>query len=127
MKPVILVVDDEIFIREMLTMLLGFQGFVVEEARDGQDALTKVNESHPDVIILDVMMPNMDGITLCKTLRSAPETAHLPIIMLSGKAHLGAEQEGLAAGADYYMFKPMKTEDLLANINTVLNGAAVPA
>ncbi|MCP4360276.1 MAG: response regulator [Chloroflexi bacterium] len=126
MKPLILVVDDEAYIREMLTMLLELQGFAVVEAVDGRDALEKIPDIEPDVIILDVMMPRMDGITLCQILRRDPETAHLPIIMLSGKTHLNAKQDGLAAGADYYLFKPMKTAELLANIHTVLALTAVP-
>lgn len=120
MKTEVLVVDDEAHIREMLALLLGLHGFSVREAEDGREAWEKIADHPPDVIILDVMMPHMDGITLCRKLRAKPETAHLPVIMLSGKTHMGAEEEGLAAGANYYMWKPMKTTQLLANIETVL-------
>jgi DNA-binding response OmpR family regulator len=126
-KPVVLVVDDEAYIREMLSLMLELQGFYVEEAADGFDALDKINACRPDVIILDVMMPNLDGISVCKTLRNETETSGLPIIMLSGKTQLDAEQEGLAAGANFYMFKPMKTEELISNIRTVLNEDTMPA
>lgn len=127
MKPVVLIVDDEDYIREMLNLMLQLHGYQVEEAENGKDALNVIQTSKPDVIILDVMMPNMDGITLCKNLRQEPETANLPIIMLSGKTHLGAEREGMRAGANFYMFKPMKTEELIRNIRTVLEDASIPA
>lgn len=127
MKPTIMVVDDEPHIRDMLTLLLEMHGFAVSTAVDGLDAWEKVNQTQPDVIILDVMMPVMDGITLCQKLRAHPETTHLPVIMLSGKTQFGAEAEGLAAGANYYMWKPMKTVELVANIRTVLEQVAVPA
>lgn len=127
MKPTIMVVDDEPHIRDMLTLLLEMHGFAVSTAVDGLDAWEKVSQDQPDVIILDVMMPVMDGITLCQKLRAHPETTHLPVIMLSGKTQFGAEAEGLAAGANYYMWKPMKTVELVANIRTVLEQVAVPA
>ena len=127
MKAEIMVVDDEEYIREMLSLLLGLHGFTITEAEDGLDAWHKITDHRPDVIILDVMMPRMDGITLCEKLRANPHTADLPIIMLSGKTHMGAEEEGLAAGANYYMWKPMKTAELVANIQNVLSSVAVPA
>lgn len=127
MKAEIMVVDDEEYIREMLSLLLGLHGFTITEAEDGLDAWHKITDHRPDVVILDVMMPRMDGITLCEKLRANPYTADLPVIMLSGKTHLGAEEEGLAAGANYYMWKPMKTTELVANIQNVLSSAAVPA
>ena len=115
----VLVVDDEFRNREMLRMMLEIMGYIVFEAEDGIDALAKVAENRPDVMILDVMMPNMDGITLCKQLRSQPETADLPIIMLSGKTHDSAIQEGLEAGANQYMKKPMAAQELLANVKAL--------
>ncbi len=127
MKPTIMVVDDEAHIRDMLTLLLEIHGFAISTAVNGVDAWDKINQNRPDAIILDVMMPEMDGVTLCKKLRANPYTAHLPVIMLSGKTQFGAEAEGLAAGANFYMWKPMKTPELLANIRAVLEEVAVPA
>ena len=121
MKPIILVVDDEDETRLMLRILLELKGFQVKEAVDGLDALNKVNEINPDVMVLDVMMPFMDGLTVCKKLRSQPETANLPIIMLSGKTHLSADVEGLAAGANAYMSKPADIKKLIENINQLLS------
>ena len=127
MNPVVLVVDDEAYIRDMLNLMLQLNDFRVEEAEDGKDALRVLQTTKPDVMILDVMMPNMDGISLCKTLRNQPETAELPIIMLSGKTHMNAENDGLAAGANLYMVKPMKTNELISNIRNLLEDASVPA
>ena len=120
MKPIILVVDDEDETRLMLRILLELKGFQVEEAVDGLDALSKVGDINPDIMVLDVMMPNMDGITVCKKLRCEPETKDLPVIMLSGKTHLNADIEGLAAGANMYMHKPVNIQQLIVNVNQLL-------
>lgn len=120
MKPEILVVDDELYTREALVTLLGIYGYNVRQASNGQDALEKIEQCPPHLIILDAAMPEMDGITLCRKLRALPQTAHLPIILLSGEGHSHAEDEGLAAGADFYMWKPAKTPDLLARIDASL-------
>jgi two-component system response regulator MprA len=126
MKSSIMVVDDEPLTRNMLCTLLGLYGFQVSEAEDGLDALDKVGDIRPDIMILDVMMPHMDGITTCKVLRSKPETAQMPIIMLSGKTQISAVEEGIQAGADKYMAKPMNHQELLAGISELLGLAAVP-
>ena len=121
----VLVVDDEYDIRQLLSTmltLLGYQSFV---ARDGLEALEKIPECNPDVLILDVMMPRMDGLTLCRKLRDTAETAELPIIMLSGKAHQEAIQEGLQAGANRYLVKPTGLDELARNIDEVLGETAV--
>ena len=120
MKPLILVVDDEDETRLMLRILLELKGFRVEEAVDGLDALKKVHEVNPEVMILDVMMPNMDGLTVCRRLRSQPATETLPVIMLSGKTHLSADVEGLAAGANAYMSKPADVKKLVETVNHLL-------
>ena len=125
MKKSILVVDDEWRTREMLRMFLEMEGYEVFEAEDGLDAIEKASLFHPDVMILDVMMPRMDGITACKQLRSTQETAELPIIMLSGKIQERAIREGLEAGATTYMTKPMSHKELLGNIRAAINGDPV--
>jgi len=120
MNSLILVVDDQADTRHMLGMLLKFNHFRIDEAIDGVDALSKIQDTKPDAMILDVMMPRMDGITLCKKLRNDPETVNLPIIMLSGKTTVEAKLEGLQAGANFYMDKPMEIKALLDNINYLL-------
>ena len=121
----VLVVDDEIEIRELLSTMLTMMGYQSFVAEDGLDALNKIPKYQPDILILDVMMPRMDGLTLCRQLRDAENTAELPIIMLSGKAHQEAIQEGLNAGADRYLVKPMSLDDLTRNINEVLGDTCV--
>lgn len=125
MKKSILVVDDEWRTREMLRMFLELEGFEVFEAEDGLDAIEKAELYKPDVMILDVMMPRMDGVTACRKLREDDKTAALPIIMLSGKTQEQAIREGLEAGATAYMTKPMSHKELLDNIRAAINGDPV--
>lgn len=120
----VLIVDDEPLTQDLLRMMLEPAGFRVTTAEHGLDALEKVQENKPDIMILDVMMPHMDGITVCKKIRSNPETAALPIVMLSGKTHLNAVEEGLAAGANRYLAKPTSRNDLIQNLHDVLSETA---
>jgi DNA-binding response OmpR family regulator len=119
------VVDDEYDIRQLLSTMLTMMGYQSFVAQDGLEALEKISEYQPDVLILDVMMPRMDGLTLCRKLRNTEETAELPIIMLSGKAHQEAIQEGLKAGANRYLLKPTGLDELTRSINEVLGETAV--
>ena len=121
----VLVVDDEYEIRQLLATMLTMRGYQSFMAQDGLDALEKIPQCQPDILILDVMMPRMDGLTLCRQLRETAETAALPIIMLSGKAHQEAIREGLQAGANRYLVKPTGLDELTRNINEVLAEAAV--
>jgi two-component system phosphate regulon response regulator PhoB len=123
--PTILVVDDEPALRDLIGQMLEIGGYTVETARDGEEALDKIDESLPDAVILDVMMPEMDGITVCKTLRANPDTAALPIIMLSGKTQKEAMAEGLAAGANKYLCKPASFTEIMDSLNEVLMATAV--
>ncbi len=117
----VLVVDDEPMARDLLRLMLERAGFNVAEARDGFDALEKVKQNPPDVVILDVMMPGMDGITVCSTLSNDEATAHVPIIMLSAKTHSTSVQEGLTAGAKRYLSKLISRKDLIKNIHELLD------
>lgn len=121
----VLVVDDEPLTRNLLRLMLEPAGYNVVGAGDGFEALAMVKAVSPDILILDVMMPAMDGITVCRKLREEVETAHLPIIMLSGKVHRDAIQEGLAAGANRYLAKPMSRTGLLQEMRAVLDETAV--
>jgi CheY-like chemotaxis protein len=113
MGNLVLVVDDEEMTRQMLSTLLQLDGHDCMEAEDGLDALEKAFAHEPAAIILDVMMPKLDGITVCKRLRANPATANIPIIILSGQAHLNAEGESLEAGANAYLRKPMNPKEML--------------
>ena len=120
MKNLILLVDDEPNLREMLRQMLEMGGFDVIEAEDGLEALEKLEERAPDVLVLDVMMPNLDGVSLCKQLRASAAFADLPILMVSGKTQTRAVQEGLAAGANHYLRKPIDVAELLQSVRKLL-------
>jgi DNA-binding response OmpR family regulator len=125
LNPSILIVDDEPMTRNLLRLMLERAGFAILEAEDGLEALEAVAQNRPNLLILDVMMPNMDGITVCKTLRAQAETAVLPIILLSARTSPDAVRTGLEAGANVYLGKPVGREDLIRTVREVLD--AVPS
>ncbi len=116
----VLIVDDEPMARTLLRLMLVRAGFHVSEAEDGFDALEKVRKNPPDVILLDVMMPGMDGFAVCEKLRSEPATTELPIIMLSAKTDLDSINKGLRAGATIYLTKPISPEELTQHVKDAL-------
>jgi len=124
MGKLVLVVDDEDMTRQMIVMLLTMDGHQSVEAENGVEALEQVAKHHPDAIILDVMMPEMDGITMCKKLRANPATASIPVLMLSGRSQIDAEQEGLEAGANVYMKKPMDPKEMLVILKKIMMQSA---
>ncbi len=113
----IMVVDDERRIRELLELSLSHHGYDVRSASDGQAALTLAKDWEPDVIILDVMMPKLDGITLLPMLRRFTEA---PVIMLSAKGEIDDKVGGLSVGADDYLSKPFELPELLAHVDAKL-------
>lgn len=114
----ILVVDDDRAVRESLRRSLSFNGYTVELAVDGADALEKVAESSPDAIVLDVMMPRMDGLEVCRRLRSQGDER--PILVLTARDSVSERVSGLDAGADDYLPKPFALEELLARLRALL-------
>ena len=120
MEKFVLVVDDEDMTRQMIVMFLKISGIEAAEAENGVDALEKIAVQKPDAIILDVMMPEMDGITMCKKLRKDPASAAIPVLMLSGRSQLGAELDGMEAGANAYMRKPMDPKEMLVILNELM-------
>jgi CheY-like chemotaxis protein len=121
----VLVVDDEPLTRNLLRLMLEPAGYDVLGAEDGFEALEKVRELQPDIMILDVMMPALDGISVCRQIRDDADLSDMPIIMLSGRVHWEAVQEGLAAGANRYLAKPMSRTGLLQEMREVLGETAV--
>jgi DNA-binding response OmpR family regulator len=111
-----LIVDDEPMARTLLRLMLVRAGFNVSEAENGFDALEKVKKDQPDLILLDVMMPGMDGFTVCETLRSENTTLTLPIIMLSAKTDIDSINRGLLVGATKYLTKPISPEELTKHV-----------
>jgi len=113
----IAVVDDERSVRELLEVGLTQEGYAVRTAADGQQALALVREWPPNAIVLDVMMPKVDGISLLPMLRKLTE---VPVIMLSAKGEVADRVEGLRSGADDYLAKPFEFSELLARLETAL-------
>ncbi|MDQ1645893.1 MAG: two-component system, OmpR family, response regulator MprA [Cryptosporangiaceae bacterium] len=123
----VLVVDDEPAVRDSLTRTLRFEGYEVAEAADGVDALAVVQSGHPDLLVLDVMMPRMDGLETCRRLRSAQ--VYVPVLMLTARDSVGDRVSGLDAGADDYLVKPFALQELLARVRALLRRSqlATPA
>ena len=113
----VLIVEDDKNIAELLQMYLEKEGYAVTVAADGGQGLEKFRAIHPDLILLDVMMPVMDGWTLCKTIRAESQT---PVIMLTAKAETDDKVTGLKSGADDYITKPFEMREVLARIEAVL-------
>ena len=120
MSKKVLIVDDEPNIVISLEFLVKKEGFTVAVAVDGEEALAKVAEFSPDLILLDVMMPKKSGFEVCEALRADPARSGLKIIMLTAKGRDTEMAKGLALGADAYMTKPFSTKDLIARIREVL-------
>jgi len=114
----ILVVDDDRAVRESLRRSLAFNGYQVELAGDGQAALAAILDSRPDALVLDVMMPRLDGLEVCRRLRGAGDD--LPILVLTARDAVSDRVAGLDAGADDYLPKPFALEELLARLRALL-------
>ena len=123
-EAAILVVDDDAPIRRMLSRTLGVEGYDVVLAADGSGALVEVERSVPDLIVLDVAMPGLDGITVCRRLRA--RGLAVPILMLTARDELDDRVGGLDAGADDYVVKPFETDELLARIRALLRRGHAP-
>jgi two-component system response regulator MprA len=119
----ILVVDDDRAIRESLDRALALEGYRVVAATDGAQALELVAEQQPDVIVLDLMMPNVDGLTVCRRLRARRDRT--PILMLTARTETSDRVSGLDAGADDYLPKPFDLDELLARIRALLRRTKV--
>jgi two-component system response regulator MprA len=123
----ILVVDDEPAVRDSLERALRLDGYEVDLARDGRDGLVKLRERAPDAIVLDLLMPLMDGLEVCRALRSAGDRT--PVLVLTARDAVSDRVEGLDAGADDYLVKPFALEELQARLRALLrrsgNGAGI--
>ncbi|MEV7570402.1 MULTISPECIES: response regulator transcription factor [Streptomyces] len=128
----ILIVDDEPAVREALRRSLAFEGYATRDAVDGLDALAAMESYAPDLVVLDVQMPRMDGLTAARRIRAAGST--VPILMLTARDTVGDRVTGLDAGADDYLVKPFELDELFARIRALLRrssyasaSAAAPA
>lgn len=118
----ILTVDDDDRIRRIVQINLQRAGYRVTSARDGVEALEQIEQERPDLVLLDINMPRMDGIEMLRRLRADPETAALPVVLLTAKTQDEDILEGKRSGADYYLPKPFSPVDLLAVLREVLGG-----
>ena len=123
MRAEVLVVDDEPLICDMLCFSLGNEGYQVRKAYDAKQALACIGESVPDIMLVDWMMPGMNGVELIRCLRSEPTTRRLPVIMLTAKDSESDKVEGLIGGADDYILKPFSNRELCARIKALLRRA----
>lgn len=119
--PRILVVDDEPPIREILKFQLEKAGFVVECAEDGEEGLNKVEKEPPDLVLLDLMIPHMDGYEVCRRIKSDYGTRHIPVIILTARGELDEKLRGLQNGANDYVTKPFSMPELLMRVKNVLS------
>jgi two-component system response regulator MprA len=117
MKEKILIIEDDEGILRFLRRGMSFEGYQVETSIDGQDGLNKAREWHPDLVILDWMLPGMDGLEVCRRLRGS---GPLPILMLTAKDMVQDRVQGLDSGADDYMVKPFELDELLARVRALL-------
>ena len=116
----ILIVDDEMSTLMPLKRSLESENYAVVEAYDGHEAIKKANEEIPDLIILDLMLPGMDGIEVCQHLKTDTQTEKIPIIMLTAKDNINDKVEGLQIGAEDYVTKPFVLKELKARIKSVM-------
>jgi len=118
----VLVVDDDPAVRESLRRSLAFNGYDVQLAADGEQALRAISAARPDAVVLDVMMPNMDGLAACRRLRAVGDD--VPVLMLTARGEVSDRVAGLDAGADDYLPKPFALEELLARLRALLRRTA---
>ncbi|MBB5131218.1 two-component system response regulator MprA [Thermocatellispora tengchongensis] len=125
MSARVLVVDDEPALREALRAGLEFEGYTVGVAEDGHEALDALGREAYELVLLDVMMPRLDGLTACRRLRASGN--HVPVLMLTAREAVGDRVSGLDAGADDYLVKPFELDELLARVRALLRRGALSA
>lgn len=118
--PLILVADDDADILALISLRLGRLGYRVAQAADGEEALAEAAREPPALAVVDAMMPRLDGLELIRRLHAAPETAELPVILISAMARTADVEAGLAAGADVYLAKPFRAEELVAAVRQLI-------
>ena len=119
----ILVVDDEESLRKLTRLLLASRGYIVNEAYDGMMALASMESDKPDLVLLDIMMPGIDGFEVCRAIREVEATRHIPVIMLTAKKSSEDMTKAEQAGANQYITKPFRSAYLLETIKQSLCGA----
>ena len=116
----ILVIEDDKEAARMMELRLRSEGFKVDRASNGKDGLDRIEDEKPDLILLDVMMPILDGHNVCKIIKNTKKTSDIPVIMLTVKNAVGDVDRGFEAGADFYLNKPFEWDRLMKTINRAL-------
>ena len=124
--PLVLIVDDSLTVRKITSRLLTREGFAVATAKDGVDALQAIGERTPDVILLDIEMPRMDGFEFTKTIKNDPKAAHVPIVMITSRTAEKHRARAAELGVDLYLGKPYQEDELLRHLREML-GVSAPA
>ena len=120
-KKKILIADDNENIGDALTYLLEDEGYALSMAKDGSDALKKVREFHPDILFLDIMMPEMNGYEVCRVIKNDPHLKNIYVIMLTAKGQVAEQERGKEVGADEYIVKPFSPMEILSKIKNILD------
>ena len=116
----ILIADDNENIRDALTYLLEDEGYELLLAKDGADTLRKVREKKPDILFLDIMMPEINGYDVCRTIKNDPDLKSIYVIMLTAKGQVAEQERGKEVGADEYIVKPFSPMEILARVKSLL-------
>jgi DNA-binding response OmpR family regulator len=127
MRTKILVVDDNVDLLKLLRLSFKEAGFAVRTAVTGPEGLQKARSLSPDLIVLDLVLPKLDGFAVCEALRKDPATAAIPIVMLTGLTGQLSRVAGLESGANEYVTKPFSPKQLISKVNTLLERARAPA
>jgi two-component system, OmpR family, alkaline phosphatase synthesis response regulator PhoP len=117
----ILIADDNANIRDALTYLLEDEGYELLLAKDGAETLRRVREKRPDILFLDIMMPEINGFDVCKTIKNDPDLRATYVIMLTAKGQLAEQERGKEVGADEYIVKPFSPMELLTKVKNILH------
>ncbi len=120
MASKIVVIEDDPLIQKLITQTLQREGYEVVTANDGSEGLRKVQETNPNLVVLDISMPGLDGYQVCHYLRNEPATANLPIIMVTAMARPSDQRRGFETGADDYLPKPFALADLVTRVQSLL-------
>jgi twitching motility two-component system response regulator PilG len=126
-KKQILIVEDEESLLKLESVLLSSRGYNVKGVADGQAALNAIGSVKPDLVLLDVMLPEVDGFEVCRRIKNNEATRHIPVIMLTAKKSHEDIARGEQVGADWYMTKPFKSAMLVETVQRLLSGAMNPA
>ena len=119
-QKIILIADDNENIREALTYLLEDEGYELLLAKDGADTLRKVRERKPDILFLDIMMPEINGYDVCRAIKNDPDLKSIYVIMLTAKGQVAEQERGKEVGADEYIVKPFSPMEILARVKSLL-------